>query len=214
MAEAVVHRTEIVEIDEQNRAQQVGTIGDAALHRAQRVLDCCSIGRSQSGRRAIGEGMVVHVGSPHGWVQLLVDSVRPAAAHQLSIGSFKHQSAAGKRSSSRLAHLDRADRLIERPAGEPCGITAPPAWPSAYLPPTCQARRKGSEADPLRTESHTPAMTPDSRRSGGHGWWEWIEASGIELVGIGRLRFLLRRFGWKGLLVWPSWSAIRLVSTL
>lgn len=68
-------------------------------------------------------------------------------------------------------------------------------------PPEVPGETKGSEADPLRTESHTPAMTPDSRRSGGHGWWEWIEASGIELVGIGRLRFLLRRFGWKGLLV-------------
>lgn len=36
---------------------------------------------------------------------------------------------------------------------------------------------------------------------GGHGLWEWVEASGVELVGIGRLRFLLRRFGLKGLLV-------------
>lgn len=57
---------------------------------------------------------------------------------------------------------------------------------------------------PAPDESGPPPAEPAEptrARQRGHGLWEWVEASGIELVGIGRLRFLLRRFGITGLVI-------------
>lgn len=62
-------------------------------------------------------------------------------------------------------------------------------------------RRPRARAPSSRKRSPKKKTAAAPSRAKGHGWWEWVEASGIELVGVGRLRFLLRRFGWKGILI-------------
>jgi hypothetical protein len=78
-----------------------------------------------------------------------------------------------------------------------------PADPAAPVTPDAPRRRRtaatGSAA--RRAPRARTRSSPRKHAKEGHGLWEWVEASGLELVGVGRLRFLLRRFGLKGVLI-------------
>lgn len=80
-------------------------------------------------------------------------------------------------------------------------VDGPVSAPASSSPATNTPRRPRARTAVPRKRSASRKAAASSSRGAGHGWWEWVEASGLELVGVGRLRFLLRRFGWKGVLL-------------
>jgi hypothetical protein len=63
---------------------------------------------------------------------------------------------------------------------------------------TPRTPRRPAATRARRAEAPTPEPHAEKHRQ---SLWEWIEAAGVELVGVQRLRFLLHRFGLKGILV-------------
>jgi hypothetical protein len=72
--------------------------------------------------------------------------------------------------------------------------------------PARRTRRASTTTTPRRPRTTRPrradTSAPDSQATPHRqSVWEWIEAAGVELVGMQRLRFLLHRMGLKGVLV-------------